>query len=260
MTSFGNFFKALMGDKFRSTNFILLINIIAILVSAAWTAIDGNFDKGTMFQYAFSWSWLAILVIFIRLTVLQERVYVRDSYRLIPISDTKFYLTNLASSFLSLLYAFVIEVILYFATAAINWENYRQAFKMLALMNGQESFGISQLLGIFVAWIVMILAIMILVWDTINLIHLLSRVGSNMLPNAGRRVLTVVVYIVIIWGVLRIVGWVMNLLNNSVNMFANSSDIWGFVLNILVFIVVAAIEAAISIYLLHNWVETVSES
>lgn len=261
MTSFGRFFKATLNDKFRSTNFILLINIMAIFVSIIWSAVDGNFSKNSWFQYTFSWSFLAILIVFIRLTVLQERIYTRDSYRLVPIGDIKFYLANLASSFVGMIYALAVEFVMYFITIAINWDDYSQALKMMAMMNGQRSnFEVSQLWGIVGMWMLMMLALMLLTWTTINLIHLLSRTGSNFLPSTGRRILNVVVYIVVIWAVLRIVSYIMSTLNNSVNMLSNSSDIWSFLLYILIYVVVAALEAAGSIYLLHNWVETVSES
>lgn len=258
MTKFKDFFKVLMADKFRNMNFILLINVIAIAVSVIWTLIDGDFNNNTFFQFAFSWSFLAMLIAFIRIAVLHERIYARDSYRLIPVSDTMFYLTNLLTSFIAMAYVAVIEFILNAATAAINWQEYVDQFNLMSAMYGRQNLDISSFFKGLAAMVIVMIALTILAWTTISLIHLLSRAGSSFMRRS--RILNFILYVVVIFIVLRVVGFLTNIVQSSMNVFGNSSDILQFSLYIIGFLVVAAIEAAISIYMMGRWVETVSES
>lgn len=260
MTSFKDFFKVLMGQKFRQMNFVLLINVIAIAVSVIWTLINGNFNNNTFFQVAISWSFIMMLWAFIRISVTHESIYSRDSYRLIPISDTKFYCTNLLTSFIAMAYVAVVEFIIGAATAAINWQEYVDSFKMLRMMYGTRVPDMNMMIQAFVSMVIVMVVVTILAWTTISLIHLLTRAGSNFMPYRRSRIINFLLYVVVIYIVLRVVGFMMNLLMNSSDMFANSSDIWHFVLYILGFLIVSAIEAVLSVYLMKRWVETVSES
>lgn len=260
MTSFKDFFKILMGQKFRQVNFVLLINVIAIAVSVLWTLINGNFTNNTFFQVTVSWSFIFMLWAFVRITVTHERVYARDSYRLIPIGDTKFYCTNLLTSFLSWAYVAVVELIICAATATINWQEYVDSFNMMRMMYGTRVPDMNMLISAFISMAIVMIVVTILAWTTISLIHLLTRAGSNFMPYRRSRIVNFLLYVVVIYIVLRVVGFMMNLVTNSTDMFANSNDVWQFVLYILGFLVVSAIEAALSIYLMSRWVETVSES
>lgn len=260
MTSFGNFFKPLMGDKFKNMNYILLINLIAIVVSALWQLINGNFDNNTFFQFTVSWSSLALLVSFVRLAVLHERIYTRDSYRLIPVGDIKFYLTNLLTSFISLIYVGAVELVAYGLTASFNWQEYMDNIQMFFMMTGQAGIETSKLIWTSVAFIIMMMSIAILTWSTISLIHLLTRVGSSFLPGTRSKVINFIVYVVVIVVVIKIVSWMMEMLSHSATMLSNSSDIWAFTLNVVAILVLAALEVALNIYLMGHWVETVSES
>ncbi|WP_125591150.1 hypothetical protein [Companilactobacillus jidongensis] len=259
MTSFGNVFKAMFKEKFRNMNFFLMINVIAIVVSIIVTAFQGGMDKSTPLAITIGWSMLAGVISFVMLSVIQERKYTRDSYRLIPVSDTKFYLANLATSFVSYLYVIVAQAVFYLIAAIPNWSEYSDTLNMMAMMNGRASFDAPNAIMGVLAMTCLMLVILILSWTTINLIHLASRSASNFLPSTGRRVMNVVIYVVVIWLVLRVVGFVMNQLNNSVNMLFNSNYTANFALTIVVFLVVAVAEAAVSIYLMNNWVETISE-
>lgn len=260
MTSFGSFFKALFYNRFRDMNFIILINIIAIAVQVIWTAIDGNYSTGTYLQAVMSWSFIVYVIAFARLAVMQERIYTRDSYRFIPIGDIQFYLANFLSSLVSMLYVFLIEFVFYFFAGLANWDNIKETLNMVSMMNGQANFDMSQLYRIGLYIFLIMLAYIILFWMTINLIHLLSKVGSNFLPSVGRNILNVVVYIVVIYLVLRVVSYMMNFFSNTIQTLSTTNDLGGLLLNLSGFILVAIIEAVANIYLLHNWVETVSES
>ncbi|WP_125770731.1 hypothetical protein [Companilactobacillus furfuricola] len=260
MTSFKDFFKILMGQKFRQMNFVLLINIIAIAVSVLWTLINGDFNNNTFFQVALSWSFIVMLWAFLRITVTHESIYTRDSYRLVPISDTKFYCINLLTSFIAMAYVAVVEFVIGAATAAINWQEYVDSFNMMRMMYGTRVPDAGMIVESLLSMALVMMVVTILAWTTVSLIHLLTRAGSNFMPYRRSRIINFVLYVVVIYIVLRVVGFMMNLVMNSTDMFGNSSDVWHFVLYIVGFLVVSAIEAVLSVYLMNRWVETVSES
>ncbi|WP_334329690.1 hypothetical protein [Companilactobacillus sp. HBUAS59699] len=259
MTSFGNLFKTFLKERFRDMNFFLMINIIAIFVSIAVQAFSGNLDKSSSLAITIGWSTLAFLIAFVRLSVIQERTYTRDSYRLIPISDTKFYTANLLATFVSYLYVFVAQAVFYLVSAIPNWSSYTQVLNDMAMINGRASFDAPNFITGVLALNGLMLAIMILSWTTITLIHLASRSASNFLPSTGRKVMNVVIYVVVIWLVLKVVNFAVDQMNNSVNMLFNANYSASFALNILMFLVIAVVEAAVSIYLMNNWVETITE-
>lgn len=256
MTSFGKLFKVTINERFKSMNFILLIDLIAIAVSSIWVAITGNMSTETFSSIVFSWSSLVFIFAFVRLAVLQESTFTRDSYRLIPISDTKFYLANLASTLVSFLYVVLIEGILYGIVIAMNWNTVQEVITYMKLMN---RFTTANGILAGLTGLILTIAMVVLGWTTINLIHLVGRSASNFLPSTGRKVLNVVMYILVIWLVLRVVGFLSEQIGNSMALISNSNDFWTFLLNVSVFLLVAIIEAVVSIYLLNRWVETITE-
>ncbi|WP_125567505.1 hypothetical protein [Companilactobacillus insicii] len=259
MTSFGSLFKTMFKEKFRDMNFFLMINLIAIVVSIIVTAFQGGMNRSASLAITIGWSMLAYLIAFVRLSILQERKFVRDSYRLIPISDTKLYLANLVTSLVNYIYVVIAQIVFYLVAAIPNWSEYSDALNMMAMVNGRATFDAPNAIMGVIALLCLSLVILILSWTTISLIHLASRSASNFLPSTGRKVMNIVIYVVVILLVLKVVGFVTDQLNNSVNMIFNSNYTANFAVTILVFLVVAAIEAAINIYLMSNWVETVSE-
>lgn len=259
MTSFLSMFKVDLKNKFRNMNFVLMIDVIAIVVAVIWDAIKGNLSKQTYFSTAFSFSIIVYLVSFIILARIQERSYTRDSYRLIPISDTKFYLANLASTLVSFLYVIVAQLVLYAITFSINAKEFMDYLQMAAMMNGRASFDAPSAMMGSAAFATSVLGFLILGWTTISLIHLVTRSASNFLPSTGRRFLSIVLYIIVIWLVIEATNSLTGNLSNSVNSLFSTNYVSGFLLNLLIYLVIAAVEAAISIFLMSRWVETITE-
>lgn len=259
MTSFGKLFKVTINEKFKAMNFILLIDLIAIAVTSIWVAITGTLNSAVFSSIVFSWSSIVYLVAFIRLSILQEKTFTRDSYRLIPIGDIKFYLSNLASTVVSFLYVFVVQVVLYGIVVAMNWHDVKDIMTYMKLMNPGTEFSAMNMTLAGLSVVMLTLAMTVLGWTTINLIHLVGRAAGNFLPSTGRKALNVVMYILVIWLVLRVVSFLNTQIGNSMSLISNSNDTLTFFLNVAAFLVVAAVEAAVSIYLLNRWVETITE-
>jgi len=259
MTSFGSLFKVMFKDKFRTMNFILMINVIAIVVSVIWTAFQGGMDKSAPLAITIGWSMLAYLGAFVQLSINQERKYTRDSYHLIPASSTKFYLANTVSALASYVYVVVAEFVLYIITALFNWSEYMDALQAMAMVNGRATFDAPNAITGVLVMVALILTSLILSWTTINLIHMVSSAATNFLPSAGRKFLSFVIYVLVTWLVMRFIGMASGLANDSLNMIFQGSYTANFFIVWLVMAVIILIEAAVSIYLMSRWVETITE-
>ncbi|APX71939.1 hypothetical protein M5C72_02010 [Companilactobacillus allii] len=259
MTSFSSMFKVDLKNKFRNMNFVLMIDVIAIVVAIIWNAIQGNLSKQSYLAIAFSFSIIVYFVSFVILAYIQEKSYTRDSYRLIPINDTKFYLANLASTLVAYLYVIVAQLVLYAIAFAINAEEFNDYLQMISMMNGRASFDApSAMLG-SLAFVASVLGAIIFNWATITLIHLVTRSASNFLPSTGRRFLNIVLYIIVIWLVIEVTSSLTNNLSSSVSSLFSVTYASGFLLKLLIYLVIAAVESAISIFLMSRWVETITE-
>lgn len=259
MTSFGSLFKTLFKERFRDMNFFLMINIIAILVTIVVQSFSGGIDKSAPLAITLMWSMLAFIIAFVRLSVIQERTYTRDSYRLIPVSDTKFYSANLLATFVGYLYVVVAQFVFYLVSAIPNWSEYSQVLTNMAMINGRASFDAPNFITGVLALTCFMLAILILSWTTITLIHLVSRSASNFLPSTGRKVMNVIIYVAVIWLVIKVVNFAVDQMSNSVNMLFDANYSTNFALNIVIFLIIAAVESVVSVYLMNNWVETITE-
>lgn len=259
MTSFGKLFKVTISERFQAMNFILLIDLIAIAVSSIWVAITSTLNSAAFSSIVLSWSSIVFLVAFIRLAILQEKTFTRDSYRLIPIDDTKFYLGNLASTLVAFIYVVFVECVLYGIVAAFNWKSLQEIITYFKLMNPQANFSTLNISLALLSLVVLMLSMIVLGWTTINLIHLVGRSAGNFLPSTGRKALNFVMYFLVIWLVLGIVSFLRQAIGISMAFIGNSNDTLTYFLNLLVFLLIAAIEAVVSIYLLHRWVETITE-
>ncbi|MFD1472257.1 hypothetical protein [Companilactobacillus mishanensis] len=264
MTSFGSLFKALSGEKFRNSNFIILIELLYVIVILGLSvfhgaSIDLQLSTGILAGAAF----IFMSFEFIRLTVLSEKKYTSSTYRLIPVSDTKFYLTNLLSSFVNFVYVGLVQGILFAIAIFTNWNELNHLLSNMSTEVNFSKINTADIFKGFAAMIFVLLAIAILTWTTINLIHLLSKAASNFLPRTGKNLLTFILYVLVIGLVFRVVGFFTDQFSNSMQFFtgpgynANYLGIW---INTLIFLVIAAVEAVISIYLNYRWVDTNNEN
>ncbi|WP_125764652.1 hypothetical protein [Companilactobacillus hulinensis] len=259
MTSFGSLFKVMFKDKFRSMNFILMLNVIAIVVSIAWDAIQEGLNPTAPLAIAMGWSMLALLMAFVQLSISQERKYTRDSYRLIPTSNTKFYLANMVSSLASYFYVLVVEVVFYFATALFDWSYYMKNLQAMSIVNGRAIFDAPNAITGSSVLLAVSLTSLILAWTTINLIHMASSAATNFLPLTGRKFLSAVIYVVVTWVVLQFVGVLSGSANDALNIIFNGTYTANFFIVWLIMAVIILIEAAASVYLMSRWVETITE-
>jgi len=252
MTSFGSVFKVMSKDRFRTTSKVILAELAVIAVTLLWSVATRGVSSGEFFGVTASWSGPAFLAVFILMSVANEHVYTRDTYRLIPVGETKLYTTNLLSSFVMYLYFGIVQVVLYTITASIDADFIKG---MLAEVSGPE-YTTLEAGKIVIGLLLMGLALVILGWTTISLVHLVVSATNNFLPNVSRRAINVVLYVVVIYLVVRVAIFMLHEVNN-LGSFMSSGGQTQFAINIVGILVVALIEGVINVFLLKKWVETI---
>lgn len=252
MTSFGSVFKVMSKDRFRTTSKVILAELAVIAVTLLWTVATREVSAGEFFGVTASWSWPAFLAVFIFMSVANEHVYTRDTYRLIPVGETKLYTTNLLSSFVMYLYFGIVQVVLYTITASIDADFIKS---MLDSIRGPE-YTTLEASKVFIGLLLMGLALVILGWTTISLVHLVVSATNNFLPNVSRRAINVVLYVVVIYLVVRVAAFMLHEVNNLGGIMSTGGQ-GQFILNIVGILVIAVIEAVINVFLLKKWVETI---
>ncbi|KIO96450.1 ABC transporter, permease protein [Levilactobacillus brevis] len=120
MTSFGSLFKVLGMQRFRKMNYVAGLSLAAIFVSLLWSWFTTGISSGQVFSVTESWLGLASMVVWILLAIDNEHVYTRDTFRLIPVSDMKLYLTNLLASLSAFVYFGLIHLVLMGISARID--------------------------------------------------------------------------------------------------------------------------------------------
>lgn len=252
MTKFTALLKVMSRDRFRLINWLLVADIAVVAATLLWSFVRQGIQPGETFGVALAWSMVAFIIAFVLLSVRIERVYTRDTYRLLPLGDTKLYLTNLFSSFAMFIYFGIVQLIIYLITEAVD-NTYLT--EILRTVSG-PSYTTMEAAKICVGMLIMGLSLVILGWTTISLVHLVISATNNFLPNASRRLINVVLYIIVIYLVVRVIGFLFYEFNNF-GQLIDGGGTTHFLINILGVLVVAAIEAVLNIFILKKWVETV---
>lgn len=252
MTSFGKVFQVMSRERFRTINKIILAELAVIAGTLLWSVATRGIQSGEFFGVTAAWSGPALFAAFVFMAVANEHVYTRDTYRLIPIGETKLYTTNLLSSFLMYIYFGIVQIVLYAITSTIDVKFLES---LLRGMTGPD-YSTAEASMIVVGLVLMGLALLILGWTTISLVHLVVSATNNFLPNVSRRAVDTVLYIIVIYLVVRVAAFMLFEFNNLSGMMSAGGQMQ-FALNIVGILVIAAIEAVINVVLLKKWVETI---
>ncbi|WP_261809877.1 hypothetical protein [Levilactobacillus humaensis] len=259
MTSFGRIFKVLTRSKFREANLLLLIQLIAIAVSLVWILITGTLSTTSLLQAVSSWAGVTYVVGFYLIARRSEQAYTQDTFRLIPVEETRLYLGNLLSSFVMFFYIVGVEVLLHLAGIGIGWNVLRKdmgsIFSAHPVDLGPNSPWDIAKVAMIIA--LLLLVVLILMWTTITFVHLVVSATSNFLPSASKRLVNFVLYIVVIFLVVRVAAFLIVLFSKVTSSFSIGSGLMNLWLPIGGMVLVIVIESAASVFLLKKWVETV---
>lgn len=256
MNDFAGLSKNLIREKWRLMNWIVGIDILALIVMFVMRLIASGFN--TTIDFFFETFIISVTIVnfvsFIMLSRKNEHIFTSNNYRLIPVTDTTLYISNLLTTFVAFIYLQILEVIIAVILYAIG--NFG-SIDPSGFTNSNIGMGLTFGLIIF-----MILTALVM-WSGITLIHFIISWIKGFLPFKSQKFVTFILYLVVIWAASVIfdiaTGYVYRLIYTTGYMGAQtlsqfSNAIW---ITSGIMFVWLVIFSFINIYLMKRWVETI---
>lgn len=272
MTSFNTLFNRMFQEKSKSVYLIFLIQAFAslcltiiVFVSGNGTPefINGNDTSNVNLVVAFLavyavmmliTSFVADFVYWIVSSIKNEKINRSQTWRLIPVSDTKFLLGNFGTAFLTYIWLGILETVTILITLLpmLSDQEVRKVLSHVSLNlsahDWQEmlaSLGLIILIGY--AW-----------YAIVSLLNLASRSIIDFLPGGSSKVLTFIIRVVVIIAIIWILGHAASIIFSVLGEFSpfavNNYDI-DYATTLLQFLVFDVVITLIDIFLLNKFVE-----
>ena len=272
MTSFNTLFNRMFQEKNKSVYLIFLIQAFASLcftiigfVSENGTPefVNGNDTSNVNLVVAFLavyavmmliTSFVADFVYWIVSSIKNEKINRSQTWRLIPVSDTKFLLGNFGTAFLTYIWLGILETVTILITLLpmLSDQEVRKVLSHVSLNlsahDWQEmlaSLGLIILIGY--AW-----------YAIVSLLNLASRSIIDFLPGGSSKVLTFIIRVVVIIAIIWILGHAASIIFSVLGEFSpfavNNYDI-DYATTLLQFLVFDVVITLIDIFLLNKFVE-----
>lgn len=272
MTSFNTLFNRMFQEKSKSVYLIFLIQAFA---SLCFTIIGFVSENGTpefvngkdtssvnvivAFLAVFAvmmliTSFIADFVYWIVSSIKNEKINRSQTWRLIPVSDTKFLLGNFGTAFLTYIWLGILETVTILITLLpmLSDQEVRKLLSHISLNlsahDWQEmlaSLGLIILIGY--AW-----------YAIVSLLNLASRSIIDFLPGGSSKVLTFIIRVVVIIAIIWILGHAASIIFSVLGEFSpfavNNYDI-DYATTLLQFLVFDVVITLIDIFLLNKFVE-----
>lgn len=272
MTSFNTLFNRMFQEKSKSVYLIFLIQAFSSLcltiigfVSGNGTPefVNGNDTSNVNLVVAFLavyavmmliTSFVADFVYWIVSSIKNEKINRSQTWRLIPVSDTKFLLGNFGTAFLTYIWLGILETVTILITLLpmLSDQEVRKVLNHVSLNlsahDWQEmlaSLGLIILIGY--AW-----------YAIVSLLNLASRSIIDFLPGGSSKVLTFIIRVVVIIAIIWILGHAASIIFSVLGEFSpfavNNYDI-DYATTLLQFLVFDVVITLIDIFLLNKFVE-----
>ena len=272
MTSFNTLFNRMFQEKSKSVYLIFLIQAFAslcltiiVFVSGNGTPefVNGNDTSNVNLVVAFLavyavmmliTSFVADFVYWIVSSIKNEKINRSQTWRLIPVSDTKFLLGNFGTAFLTYIWLGILETVTILITLLpmLSDQEVRKVLSHVSLNlsahDWQEmlaSLGLIILIGY--AW-----------YAIVSLLNLSSRSIIDFLPGGSSKVLTFIIRVVVIIAIIWILGHAASIIFSVLGEFSpfavNNYDI-DYATTLLQFLVFDVVITLIDIFLLNKFVE-----
>lgn len=272
MTSFNTLFNRMFQEKSKSVYLIFLIQAFA---SLCFTIIGFVSENGTpefvngkdtssvnvivAFLAVFAvmmliTSFIADFVYWIISSIKNEKINRSQTWRLIPVTDTKFLLSNFGTAFLTYIWLGILEAVTIIVTLLpmLSDQDVRKVLSHVSLNlsahDWQEmlaSLGLIILIGY--AW-----------YAIVSLLNLASRSIIDFLPGGSSKVLTFIIRVVVIIAIIWILGHAASIIFSVLGEFSpfavNNYDIDD-ATTLLQFLVFDVVITLIDIFLLNKFVE-----
>ncbi|MEK2461673.1 ABC transporter permease [Lactobacillus gasseri] len=270
MTTFKALFNQMGKKKRRSVYLLALLQLVAASVFALW-ALFSNGDAFSSqdkpiawFVMVFTFAPFADMAYVVLSAWQNEKEYSSQTWRLVPISSSKFYLANILSAFVNGLYLVLIQIgmgIITFLPALLSkdvrtniWEINQAISKSTHAGNFWqkffESFPIVNMLSTFIAF----LLFAVLVYSIVTTLNLSSRTITDFLPDKHSKLIRFVIMIILIFIFIFLSDNLINLLN-QLRWGENSNSLLAFSESNLMVALIDVALGAVNIWLLKNFHE-----
>ena len=269
MTTFKALFNQMGKKKRRSVYLLALLQLVAASIFALW----GLFSNGGFSNSDQPVAWFVMVCTFAPLADMayvvlsawqNEKEYSSQTWRLVPISASKFYLANISSAIVNGLYLVLIQIgmgIVTFLPAFLSkdvrtniWEINRALAKETHAddfwQKFSDSFPIGEMLSAFLAF----LLFAILVYSIVTLLNLSSRTITDFLPDKHSKLIRFVVMIILIFIFIVLTNNLGSLLN-QVRWGDTTNSLIGFIRSNIITGLIDIILGSINVWLLKNFHE-----
>ena len=269
MTTFKALFNQMGKKKRRSVYLLALLQLVAASIFALW----GFFSNGGFSNSDMPIGWFAMVCTFAPLADMayvvlsawqNEKEYSSQTWRLVPISSSKFYLANISSAIVNGLYLVLIQIgmgIVTFLQAFLSkdvrtsiWEINRALSKETHAgdfwQKFSDSFPIGEILSAFLAF----LLFAILVYSIVTLLNLSSRTITDFLPDKHSKLIRFVIMIILIFILIVLTNNLGSLLN-QVRWGETRNSLVGFAESNLMMAFIDIVLGSINVWLLKNFHE-----
>lgn len=272
MTSFNTLFNRMFQEKSKSVYLIFLIQAFA---SLCFTIIGFVSENGTpefvngkdtssvnvivAFLAVFAvmmliTSFIADFVYWIISSIKNEKINRSQTWRLIPVTDTKFLLSNFGTAFLTYIWLGILEAVTIIVTL----------LPMLSDQDVRKAIGQARIHLSARDWQTMLESLLLIIfigyawYAIVSLLNLASRSIIDFLPGGSSKVWTFIIRVIVIIAIIWILGHAATIIFSVLGEFSpfavNNYDI-DYATTLLQFLVFDVVITLIDIFLLNKFVE-----
>lgn len=272
MTSFNTLFNRMFQEKSKSVYLIFLIQAFA---SLCFTIIGFVSENGTpefvngkdtssvnvivAFLAVFAvmmliTSFIADFVYWIISSIKNEKINRSQTWRLIPVTDTKFLLSNFGTAFLTYIWLGILEAVTIIVTL----------LPMLSDQDVRKAIGQARIHLSARDWQTMLESLLLIIfigyawYAIVSLLNLASRSIIDFLPGGSSKVWTFIIRVIVIIAIIWILGHAASIIFSVLGEFSpfavNNYDI-DYATTLLQFLVFDVVITLIDIFLLNKFVE-----
>lgn len=268
MTTFKALFNQMGKKKRRSVYLLALLQLVASIFALWGLFYNGGSSKSdkpiAWFIMVCTFAPLADMAYVVLSAWQNEKEYSSQTWRLVPISSSKFYLANISSAIVNGLYLVLIQIgmgIITFLPAFLSkdvrtniWEINRALSKEIHAgdfwQKFSDSFPIGEILSAFLAF----LLFAILVYSIVTLLNLSSRTITDFLPDKHSKLIRFIIMIILIFIFIVLTNNLGSLLN-QVRWGETTNSLMGFAESNVMMALIDIILGSINVWLLKNFHE-----
>ncbi|WEV50317.1 hypothetical protein OZX69_04975 [Lactobacillus sp. ESL0731] len=273
MTNFTKLFGVMFKQKRGTAHLLIGIQLLAAFVIAALNWLNHNamnvyFDRLEMTDFLPQWgifiislSFLCQLVFFLVAVSKTQQNCTSQTWRLIPVSDTNFFLIDFASTLISVIYLAFLQLLalgFVFGISFITSKNFHSDFlqelykdSQIITYNGMTAVRLVELISL-------VLLLVIVVILAINLVCFCWQLISNAFNSRSNNVILMLCWFFFLFGIFRPILSMFNFLPQALHYplnFIAGQYTAGVSSSVGILLLIAVILFAINLYLVNKFVE-----